>query len=184
MYAEILVRFRREATGAIIQEEKRTIVMVPVPDEPGVMQPDLRSQSQVGQPALCPDYEHEDVVGKELILEVEIRPLYVEPSVKAVGTRRVVPTCDRADDQSQCRCECSADYVLGRCSGGPLPIDHRPTAGPTEALRMCHGLTHSPCVASRRAEFPLFCSAACTLLNGDACETSPAFTSRCWRSPR
>jgi hypothetical protein len=111
---ELLVRFRRAEGGAIIQEEKRTVAMEAVPGEPDTMRP-KDSPSQVGQPALCPDYDSEDVLGQEMTLEVEVRPLYVEPPVLATARRRVVPTCDRALDQKLCKCECTANYVLGRC---------------------------------------------------------------------
>jgi hypothetical protein len=110
---DLRVRFRRPG-GAIIQEERRTVLMVPA--EPGFMQPDLRSQSQVGQPALCPDYDREDILGQELVLEVEVLPLFALHAVTVVAKRRVVPTCDRASDVTLCKCECTADYVLGRCA--------------------------------------------------------------------
>jgi hypothetical protein len=112
---DLSVRFRRLGSGSIIQEERRTIVMRPVDGEPGWKQPDLRSRSQFGQPALCPDYDHEDIVGTELTLEVEVTPIYVLSPVTSGGVRRVVATCDRALDEALCLCECTANYVLGRC---------------------------------------------------------------------
>src|SRR5258708_6830049 len=54
--ATLKVRFRRPDTGLIVAEEGRTVKMVPVPDEPGVMQPDIRSRSQVSNVPLCPSY--------------------------------------------------------------------------------------------------------------------------------
>jgi hypothetical protein len=119
---DLMVRFRRPESGAIIQQERRTVAMEVIADEPEFMRP-KDSPSQVGQPALCPDYESEDVLGQELTLEVEVSPLYVALPVKATATRLVVPTCDRAVDRALCVCECTANYVLGRCPVTKDPPD-------------------------------------------------------------
>lgn len=116
--ANIRVRMRRPDTGFIVAEEKRTVAMVAVPDDPATMQPDLRTRSQVAHVPLCPDYDPIDVVAEPLDVEIEVTALYTDPP--AVGSARLtlVPACRQASPEAQalCRCECEANYALGKCA--------------------------------------------------------------------
>ena len=102
------VRMRRPG-GIIVAEESRTVAMVPVPGEPGRMQPDIRSRSQVAHVPLCPDYDVDDIVGQPLDVDVEVTALYTDPPVSGKTTMRFTPSCDALDagDQPLCRCECT-----------------------------------------------------------------------------
>jgi hypothetical protein len=117
--ATLKVRFRRPDTGLIVAEEGRTVKMVPVPDEPGVMQPDLRSRSQVSNVPLCPSYDHIGIVDESFDMEVMVTALYTDPVESGTTTLRVVASCSTPSDEAFCRCECEADYFLGKCTGGP-----------------------------------------------------------------
>ncbi len=117
--ATLKVRFRRPDTGLIVAEEGRTVKMVPVPDEPGVMQPDIRSRSQVTNVPLCPSYDHIGVVDQSFNVEVIVTALYTDPVQSATTTLEVVARCSTPDDEAFCRCECAADYFLGKCTNGP-----------------------------------------------------------------
>jgi hypothetical protein len=126
--ANIRVRMRRRDTGFIVAEEKRTVAMVPVPGETATMQPDLRSRSQVAHVPLCPDYDSIDVVAQPLDVEIEVTALYTEPP--RVGSARLVlvPQCQQSTPEARalCRCECEANYALGKCgsdAGPPIRRD-------------------------------------------------------------
>ena len=116
--ASIRVRMRRPDTGFIVAEEKRTVAMVPVSGEAATMQPDLRSRSQVAHVPLCPDYDAIDVVARPLDVEIEVTELYTDPP--RIGSTRLalVPTCGQTTPEAQalCRCECEANYALGKCA--------------------------------------------------------------------
>jgi hypothetical protein len=115
--ATLRVRMRRRDTGFIVAEEKRTVAMVPVPGEPDAMQPDLRSRSQMAHVPLCPDYDPIDVVGQLLDVDIEVTALYTDPP--RIGSTRIplVPSCRQTtpEEQALCRCECEANYALGKC---------------------------------------------------------------------
>lgn len=116
--ANIRVRVRRPETGFIVAEEKRTVAMVAVPGEGDTMQPDLRSRSQVAHVPLCPDYDPVDIVAQALDVEIEVTALYTAPP--RVGSTRIllVPGCQQTApaDEALCRCECAANYALGKCA--------------------------------------------------------------------
>jgi len=116
--ATIRVRMRRPDTGFIVAEEKRTVAMVPVPGESGIMQPDLRSRSQVAHVPLCPDYDPIDIDGQPLDAEIEVTALYTEPPRVGSARLRLVPSCRQTSpaDADLCRCECEANYALGKCA--------------------------------------------------------------------
>ena len=116
--ATIRVRMRRPDTGFIVAEEGRTVAMVPVPGESGTMQPDLRSRSQVAHVGLCPDYDPIDIDGQPLDAEIEVTALYTEPPRVGSARLRLVPTCRQTSpaDEALCRCECEANYALGKCA--------------------------------------------------------------------
>jgi hypothetical protein len=115
--ATIRVRMRRPDTGFIVAEEKRTVAMVPVPGEPATMQPDLRSRSQVAHVPLCPDYDPVDIVGQPLDVEIDVTALYTEPPRTGSARIQLVPACrpTTPDQEALCRCECEANYALGKC---------------------------------------------------------------------
>jgi hypothetical protein len=115
--ATLKVRFRQPDTGNIVAEEGRTVKMLPVPDEPGLMQPDIRSRSQVSNVPLCPSYGPLGIVDRTLVMEVSMTALYTDPVESGTTTLLVVPRCSTPDDESFCRCECEANYVLGKCPG-------------------------------------------------------------------
>ncbi len=117
--ATLKVRFRRPDTGLIVSEEGRTVKMLPVPDEPGVMQPDIRSRSQVSNVPLCPSYGPTGVVDESFDMEVSMTALYTDPVESGTTTLRVVARCSTPSDEAFCRCECEPDYFLGKCTGGP-----------------------------------------------------------------
>jgi hypothetical protein len=115
--AALRVRMRRPDTGFIVAEESRTIAMVAVDGEPGIMQPDIRSRTQVAHVPLCPDYDAIDIVDQPLQVEIEMTALYTDPPVSGTATVLLTPRCGgaTADAGSLCHCECTASYALGKC---------------------------------------------------------------------
>jgi hypothetical protein len=113
--ANLKVRFRRPDTGFIVAEEGRTVKMVPVPDEPGAMEPDLRTRSQVSNVPLCPSYGSLGIVDEAFLMEVEVTALYADPPPSGRATVHVVARCSAPSDEAFCRCDCGADYSLGKC---------------------------------------------------------------------
>jgi len=121
--ATLKVRMRRPG-GIIVAEESRTVAMVPVPGEPNLMQPDIRSRSQAAHVPLCPDYDAEDIVDQVLEVDIEVIALYTDPPAAGKTTLRLTPICGAIDPQDEplCRCECEGRYVLGQCApDAPLP---------------------------------------------------------------
>jgi hypothetical protein len=116
--AVLKVRVRHPDTNVIVAEEARTVKMVPVPGEADTMQPDLRSRSQVAHVPLCPDYDPFDIVDRPMSVTVQVLAPPVDPTHVGEATLTLVPTCIAADDEA-CRCECTANYVLGKCPGRP-----------------------------------------------------------------
>lgn len=114
---ELGARLRDPDTNALVAEEKRTVVVRPVPGQPGLFQPDIRTVSQVAHIPVCPVYDPKPIVDTPYILEVSVRELYVEPQRTAKGSRTVTPTCSLSPEAQQpiCRCECEANYTLGKC---------------------------------------------------------------------
>ncbi len=89
--ATLKVRFRRPDTGLIVNDEGRTVKMVPVPDEPGVMQPDIRSRSQVSNVALCPSYGPMGIVDESFDMEVSHDDDACRRSLQRPQRRGVLP---------------------------------------------------------------------------------------------
>jgi len=114
--ANLRARIRYPDTNLIQTEEARDVVWKPVPGEPDLMQPDPSSITQVSHIPACPDYETSDIVDQLWKLEVVV----TEVDGPGVGstTIGVVPKCLQTDpaDETQCRCECEALYVLGKCN--------------------------------------------------------------------
>jgi hypothetical protein len=113
--AILRVRVRHPATNLIIAEEARSVKMVPVPGEPDMMQPDIRTRSQVAHVPLCPDYDAFDIVDRPMSVTVQVMAPPVDPTHVGETTLTLLPTCVAAASEEHCRCECTANYVLGKC---------------------------------------------------------------------
>jgi hypothetical protein len=103
--------------GSTYTQAARTIALVPVPGEPGVMQPDLRSRTQVSHMTMCPVRGDRDVVDQTWTLEVRITE-YDAVCPRTGSTRvDVVPRCLDADptELSNCRCLCQVGGSLTGC---------------------------------------------------------------------
>ena len=114
--ANIKVRFRRPDTGLIVAEEGRSVKMVPVPNEPDTLQPDIRSFSQVANVPLCPSYSGVGIVDQTFDVEVLVTALYTDPVQTGTARLKVVAKCSTPSDETFCRCDCGPDYVLGKCN--------------------------------------------------------------------
>ena len=115
-YIELRVRVRVPETRLILAEKVTTVAMETVPEDPSFKQNDRRSISQVAHIAVCPDYDARDIVGAEQLIEVTVTELYADFSTGSAEVS-VVPTCMQtsAAEKTHCECECTANYVLGRC---------------------------------------------------------------------
>ncbi|HMJ16288.1 MAG TPA: hypothetical protein VK524_32970 [Polyangiaceae bacterium] len=113
---ELRARLRRHSSGEIVAEERRTVAVEPVPEQPALFETDRRTRTQVAHIAACPDYESVDVVDVPHALEVTVTELDAELSSGSASVN-VVPRCLPGDSgaSAHCRCECSANYRLGRC---------------------------------------------------------------------
>jgi hypothetical protein len=110
------VRARYPDTPFIVAEEARLVKMVPVPGDPGAMQPELQTRTQVAHVPLCPDYDPVDIVNRPLEFVVEVTSTAGEERQSGTVTLHLYPTCDTGStDEPFCHCECSANYVLGKC---------------------------------------------------------------------
>jgi hypothetical protein len=112
---EIRTRLRHPDTRVIEAEEARSIVMRPVPGTDGLMQPDLRSRSQVSHLPACPNYAARSIRDEPWLLEVSISE--IEGPGAGATELGVTPVCaqEQADALALCECECEPDYVLGKC---------------------------------------------------------------------
>jgi hypothetical protein len=114
--AILRVRARYPDTPFIVAEEARSVKMVPVPGEPDTMQPDLHTRTQVAHVPLCPDYDPMDIVDRPIEFTVQISSAAAPSQEGGAVTVRLVPTCVAGVSRdATCRCECSADYFLGKC---------------------------------------------------------------------
>lgn len=110
------VRARYPDTPFIVAEEARSVKMVPAPGEPGTMQPELETRTQVAHIPLCPDYDPTDIVNRPLEFVVQVTSTAGEERQSGAVALHLYPTCDPGTtDEPFCRCECSANYVLGKC---------------------------------------------------------------------
>ena len=112
---QLRVRVRIPNTGNP-RGESHTVVMEAVPEN-RCQQNDRRTNSQVAHIAVCPDYDPRDIVGTNSASRSR------SPSSTRI-LRRVRPrssscrpACKADPSKAQCECECSANYVLGRCGG-------------------------------------------------------------------
>jgi hypothetical protein len=110
------VRARYPDTPFIVAEEARLVKMVPVPGEPGTTQPELQTRTQVAHVPLCPDYDPMDIVDRPLEFTVTVTPTSSDAGLSSTATLHLLPKCLPGPSEAFCRCECSANYVLGKCA--------------------------------------------------------------------
>ncbi|HMI87675.1 MAG TPA: hypothetical protein VK550_26495 [Polyangiaceae bacterium] len=114
--AILRVRVRYPDTPFIVAEEARSVKMVPVPGEEGTMQPDLRTRTQVAHVPLCPDYDPMDIVDRPLEFAISMTSIGSEDLQSGAISLLLYPTCvPGSADEAFCKCECRANYVLGKC---------------------------------------------------------------------
>ena len=116
---------RSRTSGQIAAEEERKVTFaVEGPD--GSVEPMLSAIANAANVPACPDYFGESIVDVPHDLEVRVID---RGGRTATVTRVVVPRCQQTDpsELALCRCECTADYFVGRCAhlldGGWLPVD-------------------------------------------------------------
>ncbi len=120
--AEIDAKLVDPSSGVLRKQDVRTIVMKPVPEDASLMQPDIRSRSQVAHLVTCPNDGTRNIAGETWRLEVSMKEVQ-DGSVKSGPLRTgqasldVVPLCNHADAavKAYCECECEAGYALGKC---------------------------------------------------------------------
>lgn len=113
---ELRARISDPETGALLAEESRTVLVKPVPGDSTRKQTDIRTRSQVTHIPLCPNYEPTPVVDRTYRLDVRVDELYVSPPRRGSATLLVRTACDElTEEPARCRCECEADYTLGKC---------------------------------------------------------------------
>ncbi len=120
----ISAEVRSPRTSHIAAAESRDIVLAPRSD--GWAEPDLSDISSAANVPLCPDYGDEPIVDTMYTLTVRLQDSRGLPS-GGESQRTVVPSCLETSiyENALCRCECQADYTLGKCAnpieGGPAP---------------------------------------------------------------
>jgi hypothetical protein len=117
-FIELYGALRDLETGMLVSEAVRTVVVAPLEGEPGWVENDRRSVSQMVHITLCPNYEPKPINGTAYELELEVTELYDDFETGSASVE-IVPTCMQAEPQplERCQCECEADYVVGKCSG-------------------------------------------------------------------
>ena len=98
--------------GVLYATELRRVDF-PVADSDGGL-PDLSDPANAANVPMCPDFGSRDVVNQDWILEVTVSD---DAGYAASRTRHVTPVCRQSDPTALalCRCECSANYFLGKC---------------------------------------------------------------------
>jgi hypothetical protein len=115
--AILRVRARYPDTPFIVAEEARSVKLVPVPGEPDTQQPDLTTRTQIAHVPLCPDYDPVDIVDRPLEFAIEISSNAGEARQSGRATLKLYPTCVAGNaDEAFCHCQCTANYVLGKCN--------------------------------------------------------------------
>jgi hypothetical protein len=111
-------RVRDPETGAVIAEDTRSVVLLPVPDEPGSYENHRATPTQMVHPRMCPIGAGFDIPGRPLLLEIEAIELYADFSEGSTSVL-VTPTCMGSTQflQEVCACECAASYTPGTCGG-------------------------------------------------------------------
>ena len=113
--AMLRVSARYPDTPFIVAEEARSVKFVPVPGEPDTMQPDLRTRTQVAHIPLCPDYDPMDIVDRPLEFALTVTSTLGEEPQSGAATLQLYPSCAASADEAHCKCECRANYFLGKC---------------------------------------------------------------------
>jgi hypothetical protein len=113
--AMLRVSARYPDTPFIVAEEARSVKLVPVPGEPDTMQPDLRTRTQVAHIPLCPDYDPMDIVDRPLEFAITLTSVMSDEPQTGAATLRLYPNCASSGNEPFCKCECRADYFLGKC---------------------------------------------------------------------
>ena len=113
--AMLRVHARYPDTPFIIALEARSVRFVPVPGEPDMMQPDLRTRTQVAHIPLCPDYDPWDIVDRPLEFAITLTTTMSEEPQTGAVTLQLYPSCANTGNEPFCKCECRANYVLGKC---------------------------------------------------------------------
>ena len=114
-FVELRARLRHPDTRAIQAEEAREIVLRPVEGEPDLLQPDIRSLSQVAHIPACPNYDDRSIRDQTWLMELIVTTL--DGNRSGSTELEIVPAC-RQDDEvalGLCECECDPEYVLGKC---------------------------------------------------------------------
>jgi hypothetical protein len=111
-------RVRDAATGDLINERERTVVLEPVPDDPTTLENNRQTITQMVHVEMCPRPGAYDVYGRAIIVEIEAVELYSDFTEGATSVE-VIPTCMATDPyfKGLCECECSADYQPAVCGG-------------------------------------------------------------------
>jgi hypothetical protein len=106
----------RDPSGMPIAEDSRTISMQASADDPLAFVPDLRSFTNVANVAVCPSSSTTDRFDMPFQIEVDVTEVSTHRTGMVVVN--VVPTCRQTDpmDLALCKCECAANYSLGKCS--------------------------------------------------------------------
>ena len=112
---ELRAKLLDPTTGALVAEDLRTVVLQPVPGEPGVFMTDNRTYSQHANVTLCPDWSGRAIHEQTVTLVLEVTELYVDAAVPVAVTRAIVPTCAAGPTGDECRCQCAAGFELGKC---------------------------------------------------------------------
>jgi hypothetical protein len=106
----------RDPSGMPIAEDSRTVSLQPSADDPLAYVPDLRSFTNVANVAVCPSTTTTDRFDMPFQIAVDV----TEVSTKRTGSvvLNVVPTCRQTDPMqlALCKCECAANYSLGKCT--------------------------------------------------------------------
>jgi hypothetical protein len=106
----------RDPSGVTIAEDSRTVSMQPSAEDPTALVPDLRSFTNVANVAVCPSSTTSDRFDMPFQIAVDV----TEVSTRRTGSAvvNVVPSCRQADPMqlTLCKCECAANYSLGKCS--------------------------------------------------------------------
>ena len=116
---ELRTRVLDPATAELVTGDARDIDLVPDPETPGAVIPDLRSYTNVDNITACPLAWSADIRDRPYVLEAEV----TEYSTHRVGRSRrtITPTCGAGNDVNHaalCRCLCETGFAPGKCSPG------------------------------------------------------------------
>ncbi len=110
---DIRGRLRSKETGYILAEEYRTVAVKPVAPGSDTVRPEPLTMRNVTNLPVCPNYGEEEFLGIPLVLEVTVDDLSTSPQGRGTSKTTVMLVC--AEGATNCPCECSLGYVLGKC---------------------------------------------------------------------